>query len=333
MITVFSKIADAQMIDLVSLPSIRTLLSAFAICVGLAASTATAVEAHMFNKYILLAIDEIAKDRLGLGYDPRANYTRALPYGGDCCLRPTMPPKTMCVAAMIEVMMEALELYVLDTGDSASIRKVPMARWTGMTKRDLRPYLFRYSGVRSSGIADGLQTFNIGRKEEYADLQPGDFINFRRQTSAHAAVFLGFVAKDGRPTDVAAQSVGFKYFSAQGAHQQDGGFGYRIGLFADACNTPADPKIQRDCGIRRDGGEFALTAGYMLLPSDWQNDATSQQALFAAATAEKIEALSGLSSDPKEISALAAALADQDLDKTIPAEPEVDYSGETSSTE
>jgi hypothetical protein len=71
---------------------------------------ATGRPAATFNAYILKAVAMIASERAGQGYDLHSYFTRHLSYGPDNAeaIRSNHPPLTMCVAAVTEVMIEAL---------------------------------------------------------------------------------------------------------------------------------------------------------------------------------------------------------------------------------
>src|ERR1700719_3148711 len=62
------------------------------------------------NSYVLRAIDTVELKYAGLGYDQQA-FTHDLPFGKDAVLPASKKPVTMCVAAQMEVLVEALNLY------------------------------------------------------------------------------------------------------------------------------------------------------------------------------------------------------------------------------
>jgi hypothetical protein len=228
--------------------------------------------AATFNAYILKAVAMIASERAGQGYGLHSYFTRHLSYGPDNAeaIRSNHPPLTMCVAAVTEVMIEALNIYCKETGDKTPFNKLAPTSWTRGSMRDIRAHIFQYDGAECNGTAHALQRFGIGRQLSFADLRPGDFLTMNRTTgSGHTAVFLGFLGADyGDLPQHSPDVKGFKYFSAQG-RRVGGGFGYRWAFFSPSCPAPVAGK-QRDCSIIFSAKQTLLNTGCMLHPNSWE---------------------------------------------------------------
>jgi hypothetical protein len=233
-------------------------------------------EPKRFNKYILDSVEYLATNRAGLGYDIHSFFTKTLDYGGTGSIPANHPPKTMCVAAVCEVIVEALNIWQKDNTsadgqpDRTPFLELPLKSWTGGTRADIRPYVFMYDGVKSRGTADALSRFGIGRETSFEQLQPGDFINFNRTKSGHSVVFLSYIDRKYDDVAYSADVVGFKYFSAQGqaVTAPNHGFGYRWGIFGNNVPPPPPGKIP-DPGIQKSDHLSILDCGFMFDPADW----------------------------------------------------------------
>jgi hypothetical protein len=222
-----------------------------------------------FNEYVRRSVEMIARDRAGLGYNINSYFTRDLKYGRkQKAIRANHPPLTMCVAAVSEVIIEALNIYAEETGDYTPFQKLPARSWNGGSVTDIRPYMFMYDSVKSNGTADALTKFGIGRRMSFEELLPGDFINLNRASgSGHATVFLGFINMNyGDETTYSNRVVGFKYFSSQG--KPNPGFGYRWAFF-EGNNPAAVPGKPWDRHIEFSHNQSILNCGHMYTPSDW----------------------------------------------------------------
>lgn len=226
-----------------------------------------------FNEYVLRSVEMIARDRAGLGYNINSYFTRDLNYGRkQKAIRANHPPLTMCVAAVSEVIIEALNIYAEETGDYTPFQKLPASSWNGGSVTDIRPYMFMYDSVKSSGTADALTKFGIGRRVPFEELLPGDFINLNRASgSGHATVFLGFININyGDETTYSNHVVGFKYFSSQG--KPNPGFGYRWAFF-EGSNPAAVPGKPWDRHIEFSHNQSILNCGHMYAPLEWTTKA------------------------------------------------------------
>jgi hypothetical protein len=229
-----------------------------------------------FNTYILKAVDEIAATRANLGYDINSYFTRNLDYGGTGTIPANHPPKTMCVAAVCEVIVEALNLWQKDHTDSSGqpaktpFLQLPVKSWTGGSRSDIRAHIFQYTGLNCRGTAQALARFGIGAETGFDQLQPGDFVNFNRTRSGHSVVFLGYIDRNYNDVAYSPDVAGFKYFSAQGEalSAPDHGFGYRWGFFGNPA-PPAPPGKISDSGIQKSTSIAMLDCGFMFDPASW----------------------------------------------------------------
>lgn len=225
-----------------------------------------------FNAYVLRAIDRLYRQYGNQGYAGGTAYTHDLDYASPREIKQGVKaPATMCVAAVSEVIIVALKLYADEQHDPSVFIKLPAQSWVKGAATNIRPYMFLYDTVESSGTADALSHFGIGEHLPFPALVPGDFIGLNRDNrSGHAVVFLGFLNAQGQiePTYDARKVVGFKYFSSQGKAAPNGGFGYRWAFFGN-CPAWREPDKLRDCGIVLSDNQKILNTGYMLHPSQW----------------------------------------------------------------
>jgi hypothetical protein len=225
-----------------------------------------------FNEYVLLSVQKLARERAGGGYDINSYFTQSpgLTYGHDKYVRANHPPLTMCVAAVSEVIIEALNIYAAQTGDFTPFQRLPMRSWNGGSVTNIRPYMFLFDTVRSNGTADAMTKFGIGRRLPFEELLPGDFINLNRTSgSGHAAVFLGFINIDyGEEETYSRRVTGFKYFSAQGKGKPDAGLAYRWAFFSPHC-PPVQRDKPRDCNVVFSHDQSVLNSGRMFTPTAW----------------------------------------------------------------
>lgn len=224
-----------------------------------------------FNGYIMRAVEKIASERAKGGYDIGAYFTQDLKYGAEV-IPARRPTTTMCVAAVMEIMIEALNIYGGE-GDAEVFEKIPVRSWKNGSVNTLRANIFMYAGTGSAGTGHTLERFGIGEELSFSELMPGDFLNFNRVSgSGHAAVFGGYLAGDSTVTLQYSNSViGFRYFSAQGKGKLDAGFAYRNAYFDGSCPATAGA-VPRDCGIIRSSNRKLLNAGRMFMPEDWNYD-------------------------------------------------------------
>lgn len=146
--------------------------------------------------------------------------------------------KTMCVAAVLEVILTAMNIYAEDTGDTTVYDYLPISSWQRLGSNDIRGHIWVNHEYNSYGTADALRNFDIGENVSFEQLKPGGFVNINRTTGTdHAVVFIAFVDVDGNEYDTYpddAKIIGFKYFSSQGRYDYgSGGLDYRYAIFSE----------------------------------------------------------------------------------------------------
>lgn len=227
-------------------------------------------QTDQFNDEILKAVASITTAWSGRGYDINSYFTHDLNYGPECCVTANHPPKTMCVAAVTEIIITALNAWYAQTGDRTPFDKLPLRSWRGGAKRDIRAHVFMYDGLNCNGTAHALERFGIGRQTSFSQLTAGDFINFNRAHSGHACVFLSYIDAAGNDLATFGTNVtGYRYFSSQGKGLPDAGFGYRWAFFDGHCPAAMPPGMRRDCGVIRSDNPTLLCCGHMLHPTKW----------------------------------------------------------------
>ena len=241
--------------------------------------------------YVLDAVDKLATERKSGKYDIRKYFTQDLTYGQACCIPASSPRAvdpgpnpTMCVAAVAEVIVEALTLYGQKTGDWTFAEKLPIGSWKSGRLTGIRANLFQYQGTGSRGTGHALKLLGLGTTKPFEQLLPGDFVTFNRVGGpGHAVVFLGFIeAGSTEPRSVhSSDVVGFRYFSAQGKNRADGGFSFRNAYFDGKCPVPRgrddDCKLIRTSPTRQN--YTLLNTGELWLPTAW--DTAGAQARLA----------------------------------------------------
>src|SRR5687768_12598935 len=144
--------------------ALKRLACAFLLTIGVGevSSAGAQDQPASFRPYILAAIEQLDPERSGGGYDIGKRFTRDLNYGTECCLRASRPlvpsgsNPTMCVAAVAEVIVEALNEYGRRV-DTSFNQLLPLARWNGSTRTHVIPNIFMYAGSDSAGTAFALQ--------------------------------------------------------------------------------------------------------------------------------------------------------------------------------
>jgi hypothetical protein len=184
----------------------------------------------------------------------------------------------MCVAAVSEVIIEALNIYAAKTADYSPFNQLRMNSWNCSSRTDIRPYIFQYKDVGCHGTVDALTRFGIGQELSFDELQPGDFITMNRTTgSGHTAVFMGYINGTYQGVSTySGQVAGFRYFSAQGKGKPDAGFAYRCAFFSPNCPDVV-PGMTRDCNIIFSHDQTMLNTGFMLHPSAWKISVALEQ--------------------------------------------------------
>lgn len=230
-----------------------------------------------FNKYMLAAVEMLAKERGGRGYNNKS-YTQDLKFGNNGELKATQAPYTMCVAAQLETLVEALNLHAAETKDYAAFSFLPKEYWEKLRPTTLRGQIWLVKDANSNGMADALENFGMGGQVTFEQLQPGDVINFNRVSgTGHGVIFLGYL--DAKGDELASYSeavAGFRYFSSQGT-ATDGGLGYRHAFFHPTCPPPLANGRKRDCGVIRSAEPRLLNMGYVRTPETWSKAKAGQQ--------------------------------------------------------
>ncbi|MGH0275917.1 hypothetical protein NKZ35_25365 [Sinorhizobium meliloti] len=223
-----------------------------------------------FNQYILKAVEYLNKNHAGGGYDISEAFSHNIDYGGRGTVKATSPKKSMCVAAVSEVIIYATKIYAKETGDNTVFDKVPVSAWTKGNATSLRANIFMFKGTGSRGTGHTLSQYKLGEELRFRDLKPGDFINLNRSSgSGHSVVFIGYLRSDLKVTsNFNTDVVGFQYFSAQGKGRADAGFGYRNAFFGDFC--PKKSPVPRDCKVIRSNNRALLNVGRMWDPPQWK---------------------------------------------------------------
>jgi hypothetical protein len=236
------------------------------------AATATAPDGG-FSRYILAAVKMLGETRGAKGYADSA-FTQDLQFGDAGLLKASSPPTTMCVAAQLETLVEALNIYSERTKDYSPFHFLPKIMWTRQRPLDFRGMIWIIDRTKSTGAGSAFERYGLGRSLAFKDMFPGAFLNFNRTNkTGHAVVFLGFIDKNG--DDLANYSdavAGFRYFSSQGKDKPDGGLGYRFAFFSNAgCPNIAQDK-KRDCGVIRSEKNGYLAGGYVSIPTNWDRE-------------------------------------------------------------
>lgn len=227
-----------------------------------------------FNEYILQAVEELHASWALKGYD-RAVLTHDIAYGGGAAVRATKPPATMCVAAVMEVILTAMNLYAEEKGDDRIFSYLPKRSWERLAPDCIKAHLWVNPSLESYGAADALRHFGMGATVPFEELKPGSFIGVNRVSrTGHATVFLAFIDIDGNELSTYGDEVvGFKYFSSQGKKTPGaGGLDFRHAIFStrefEKNGYPQMP-IKRDVGVIRSSKQHVMNTGMMLHPDEW----------------------------------------------------------------
>lgn len=235
-------------------------------------------EQPVFNDYILAAVEYLYDEYKLLGYDS-AVLTHDITYGEYGIIPMTGGGKTMCVAAVMEVILTAMNIYSDETGDDTVFDTLPIGSWKYLHSYDLKAHIWVNSDLNAGGTADALRNFNMGGNIPFEELEPGSFININRTTgTGHAVIFLSFIDINGDEyTEYNEDIIGFRYFSSQGGYDVGaGGLDYRYAIF-DEFGTPTMP-YKRDTQIIYSEDQQLLNTGVMFMPEYW-NPATDYTTL------------------------------------------------------
>ncbi|WP_426211425.1 hypothetical protein [Massilia sp. TWP1-3-3] len=226
--------------------------------------------ANDLNSVILRTTEQMERELGGRNYDINSSFTEDLHYGDACCIPATNGGKTMCVAAVAEVLIRTLN----EVGKEVSevFVKFPISHWKQSKYLNIRPHLYQFKGVQSRGPGDALSRFGIGEIVPFDRMLGGDVLAFSRLNgSGHAVIFRRYIdANKHTVANYSPQVVGFEYFSAQSSTR---GVGRRLAYFGQVGSSrcPAYAPQGADCGIIR--ASFA-NAGRLWSPERWTVDAS-----------------------------------------------------------
>ncbi len=220
-----------------------------------------------FNEWVLRAVEWVDANYGRLGYDS-AVLTHDVPYGASGWITATKPPRTMCVAAVMEIILIAMQLYAAETGDSSVYAYLPESSFESLSPGALRAHLWVNFDINAEGSGHALRHFGMGMTVPFESLEPGSFINLNRTTgTGHAVVFLAFIDIDG--AEYATWNdrvVGFKYYSSQGGYDT-GGMDYRYAVFSEH-GSPPMPYL-RDLNVIYSTDQLYLNTGVLYHPDYW----------------------------------------------------------------
>lgn len=222
-----------------------------------------------FNDFILAAVDQLNAEHRLQGYGAAA-LTHDIAYGNSGTVRATGGGKTMCVAAVMEVMLTAMTIWAEDRGDPSVFSYLPVESWQTLRSSHIKAHLWVNASLGAHGSADALRNFDMGERVPFEQLRPGGFINLNRTNrTGHAVVFLAFVDAQGREHEAWNPAViGFKYFSAQGGSAVGaGGLDFRYAIFSSH-GAPAMP-YRRDLNVIYSTNQRLLNTGEMWSPTRW----------------------------------------------------------------
>jgi hypothetical protein len=227
-------------------------------------------DARYFNAYILKAIDYLNGKYALLGYDINSILTHDIQYHDQGVITARHAPWTMCVAAQMEIILTAFDIYAKETGDYSPYAYLPKRSFEGLEVTDLKGHIWVNPEFNANGTADALINFGMGERRAFEQLLPGDFVNINRTTkTGHAVTFISYIGKTGKLlSSYGPDVVGFKYYSSQGLRETGkGGLDYRYAVFSKY-GCPEMP-YKRDCNVIYSTDQRMLNTGTMLAPKFW----------------------------------------------------------------
>jgi hypothetical protein len=275
--------------------------------------------ASNFNEFIANAVIHISKPkvqggRAGGGYGgPGAKnmsyaFTDNLTYGSSTVPQSPATAKrdpdfihaTMCVAAVGEILIEAINFYAASEKRKVDpYDKLDVKHWNTSAITSLRSYLWmqvdnrniwhyasgqvprsnqngRVVSALSRGSAHSFSIFRMGEELPFSKLMRGDFINLNRTNGGgHSTIFWGYIdpnTESGYTQTWSKDVIGFTYFSAQGPRTAaaGGGFAFRDAYFGAAKLPPAKQRNHNDPGvILKQTSQLYLNSGRLWLPDQW----------------------------------------------------------------
>ena len=255
-------------------------------------------EEQYFNAYVLKSIDYLRSNYGLLGYDINSILTHDIQYHTFGVIPARNAPLTMCVAAQMEIILTAFEIYARETGDYSVYDYLPKKSFEGLRITDIKGHIWVNSAFNANGTADALINFGMGERRIFENLSPGDFVNINRTTrTGHAVTFIGYITNTGKILPkYDASVVGFKYFSSQGgAAAGAGGFDYRYAVFSKF-GCPTMP-YKRDCEVIYSTDQKMLNTGTMLSPKFWTHVMPQEDASVAEETVLNRTLFNGITID------------------------------------
>lgn len=86
----------------------------------------------LLNAYVIRATALLNEKYAGLGYNIQKQFTHEMRFGTAGSFKPNGDGQTMCVAAMLEVIITALDLYTKETGDTSPYSFLPFQSWSSL---------------------------------------------------------------------------------------------------------------------------------------------------------------------------------------------------------
>lgn len=232
------------------------------------------VKASDYNDRILDTVNWLSENKSGLGYDLKSRFTEDLKYG-NYTFHATGGTKTMCVAAVFEILIRTLQNANDKDGRLVSDTILPGSVLNGSKALNFAPYAFQYKSLinipeynrkYSAGIGDALVLFGMGKYVTFETAKSGDFVYFNRTgNSGHAVIFIGYLNSQGVIENNAKYATGFRYFSAQS--KGTNGMGYRDAFFDKCPNVKT--KYVKDCGVIKSDKHALFAVSRLYEPKEW----------------------------------------------------------------
>ncbi|MFJ3456265.1 hypothetical protein ACIPMZ_04775 [Scandinavium goeteborgense] len=232
------------------------------------------VKATDYNSHIMDTIKWLAENKTGLGYDLHSRFTEDLKYG-DYTFHATKGTKTMCVAAVFEVLIRTLQNATDKNGQPVSTSLLTGGVVSGSKALNFSPYAFQYKALvnipeykrnYSAGIGDAFVLFGMGRYVTFDTAKSGDFIYFNRTgTSGHAVIYINYLNAHGNVESDVKNAIGFRYFSAQG--KGTNGMGYRDAFFGSCPDVKTT--YVKDCNVIKSDKHSLFAVSRLDDPKEW----------------------------------------------------------------
>ena len=224
----------------------------------------------LFNDYMLKAVNYLEKNWARRGHNISGVYTHDLSYGSyGTVTKSSYAPQTMCVAAVAEIILVAMDIYAQETGDTSVWDHLPLNSWTSLNDSAIKAHIWVNYALNAGGTGDAVTAFGMGMNVPFKELRPGSVANINREKTGHAVVFLSFLDKNCQEVQTYNDNViGFKYYSSQG-NETNGGFDYRYLHFYDtsfARNCPGSTDVAK---YAKPEDQVILNTGMIYHPKHW----------------------------------------------------------------